>query len=1126
MRAAISRSGVDDACRSYARLLKECGRLGDLAQGKRLHAQIRESGLLLDDREESGARFLGNCLVQMYGKCGRTDEAQRAFDSIAHKNIFSWTSILVAYFHAGLHAQALERFHQMIKAGVEPDRLVFLAALNVCGILKRLEDGAGIHRQIQDKPLDSDLEIGNALVSMYGKCGRLDLAKELFDCLERRNVISWTILVSVFAENGRRRETWGLLRSMAVEGIKPDKVLLLTLLNVCSSRGVLDEDSWMAHDYIVGGGLDREAVVATALLSMFARCGRVDKAREIFEKVADHSAQVIECWNAMITAYAHRGCSKEALFLLDSLQLQGVKPNCITFISSLGACSSLQDGRALHLLIHESGFDQEVSVANALVTMYGKCGSLLDSAKLFSEMAEKDLASWNSAIAAHSYHGRSDECIKLLDQMRGEGFLYEKVTFLTALNSCTDPASLQDGVLMHEKIVQCGYEADTVVASAVINMYGRCGGLDRAREIFTRVKTFDVILWTGMLTVYCQLGRTKQVMEHFRSMLHEGLKPTGVTLVNLITCVADSGLEHFRDGVWISSLAWESGLESETMVANSLIEMFSEFRSLSQARAIFDRNPEKSVALHTTMLAAYVKGERGKEAGVLREHAQAAMELFQTMQAQGQRPGLPTFVMAVDAAGILAALSSGITLHSSIVECGFLSDAHVATALIDMYGKCGDLSSAEKIFQFFLESSRADMVLWTSMMGAYVQLDRCERALTLFARMLLEGLEPSSVTLVTAMSACGGLADPSSSKRVHERARELGLESETCVANGLVDMYGKAGDVDTARYIFDRALRRNVTTWNAMAGAYRQCGVTRGVLWLVRTMQRDGYRPDSVTFVSLLSVCGHSGLLEEARYNFVAMRREFGIDPSPKHYSCVIDLLARAGELQQAEDFIARISVSSPASSPMWMALLGACRSLGNSSSRARRAARNAMDVEKMEPRSQHDPSAAHVALANICAASGNWDEALSIRKAMAEKGLRKEPGRSLIAVKNRLHEFVAGDRDHPRREEIYAELRRLERAMVDRGYVVDTGMVTHNVGEADKRDLLGCHSEKLAVAFGVLSTPPGSSLRIIKNLRACGDCHTAIKLISAIEGREIVVRDSNRFHHFRNGSCSCGDYW
>ncbi|XP_024542800.1 pentatricopeptide repeat-containing protein At2g34400-like [Selaginella moellendorffii] len=235
MRAAISRSGVDDACRSYARLLKECGRLGDLAQGKRLHAQIRESGLLLDDREESGARFLGNCLVQMYGKCGRTDEAQRAFDSIAHKNIFSWTSILVAYFHAGLHAQALERFHQMIKAGVEPDRLVFLAALNVCGILKRLEDGAGIHRQIQDKLLDSDLEIGNALVSMYGKCGRLDLAKELFDCLE----------------NGRRRETWGLLRSMAVEGIKPDKLLLLTLLNVCSSRGVLDEDSWMAHDYIV-----------------------------------------------------------------------------------------------------------------------------------------------------------------------------------------------------------------------------------------------------------------------------------------------------------------------------------------------------------------------------------------------------------------------------------------------------------------------------------------------------------------------------------------------------------------------------------------------------------------------------------------------------------------------------------------------------------------------------------------------------------------------------------------------------------------------------------------------------------------------------------------------------------
>eukprot|EP00249_Psilotum_nudum_P023602 c28935_g13_i2 orf=32-1021(-) len=329
-------------------------------------------------------------------------------------------------------------------------------------------------------------------------------------------------------------------------------------------------------------------------------------------------------------------------------------------------------------------------------------------------------------------------------------------------------------------------------------------------------------------------------------------------------------------------------------------------------------------------------------------------------------------------------------------------------------------------------------------------------------------------------------------------------------------MYGKCGSLDDARSAFDKIPERSIASWNAMIATYAQHGYGNDALRLFRLMQLEGVMPNKITFVSILSACSHSGLVDEGYRYFASMITDFGVVPTTDHCVCMIDLLGRAGRLDEAEEFVNRMSFQPRAVG--WMTLLGACKIHGDVEL-GKRAAEQVLDVEPQN-------AAVYVALSNVYAAVGMWDDVEDVRKLMVERDAKKEPGCSSIEVGSHVHEFSARERLHPQIEEILTELKRLNAQIKEEGYVPDTKLVLHDVAE-DQREYLICqHSEKLAIAFGLISTPPGTLLRITKNLRVCPDCHSATKFISKITAREIVVRDSIRFHHFQDGECSCGDYW
>ncbi|MED6205250.1 Pentatricopeptide repeat-containing protein [Stylosanthes scabra] len=353
-------------------------------------------------------------------------------------------------------------------------------------------------------------------------------------------------------------------------------------------------------------------------------------------------------------------------------------------------------------------------------------------------------------------------------------------------------------------------------------------------------------------------------------------------------------------------------------------------------------------------------------------------------------------------------------------------------------------------------------------------------------------------------------------KQFHACAIKMRLNNALCVSSALVTMYAKRGNIESAHEVFKRQKERDLVSWNSMISGYAQHGQANKALEVFEKMQKQNMEMDVVTFVGVISACTHAGLVDKGEKYFNLMINDHHISPTVEHYSCMIDLYSRAGRLEKAIETINGMPFSPGAT--IWRTLLAAAR-VHRNIELGKLAAEKLISLQP-----QH--SAAYVLLSNMYAEAGNWQERANVRRLMDRRKVKKEPGYSWIEVKNKTYSFLAGDTSHPMSDNIYSKLSELIIRLRDAGYQPDTNYVFHDVEDEQKEAVLSHHSERLAIAFGLISTNPGIPLQIVKNLRVCVDCHNFIKLVSLIEQRYIVVRDSNRFHHFKDGVCTCGDYW
>ncbi|KAI3841711.1 hypothetical protein MKX03_006855 [Papaver bracteatum] len=580
----------------------------------------------------------------------------------------------------------------------------------------------------------------------------------------------------------------------------------------------------------------------------------------------------------------------------------------------------------------------------------------------------------------------------------------------------------------------------------------------------------------------------------------------------------------------LHALLLVSGEAKNIYFSTKLVNLYSYLGDISYSSITFEQIRTKNVFAWNSMISGFVHN------GCSREAINCYYRLLVT-SASRVRPDFYTFPVVLKACGDLVdgkkvhcwvlklGLASAVSQcgddHKSRAVHGFVmrrswmcKDSFIENAVMDMYAKLGYIDLACKVFE---RMAFKDVISWNTLITGYAQNGLASEAVEVFREMeWCKGIVPDQGTLVSILPAFSHLGSLQDGMRVHGYSIKIGLCMDIFVGTCLMDLYVKCGRLDDAMLLFKQVPRRSSVPWNAIISGHGIHGDGEVALKIFGEMQDDGVKPDHVTFVSVLSACSHAGLVEQGQSCFQLMQQKYGIEPSLKHYGCMVDLLGRAGHVDIAYDFIKNMPIRPDAS--VWGALLGACK-IHHNEELGKVASEQLFEVDP-------ENVGYYVLVSNMYASSGKWDGADKVRSLARDRGLRKTPGWSSIEVNKKVDVFYSGNQSHPQCEEIYKELGGLLSKMKSLGYVPDYSFVLQDVEDDEKEHILTSHSERLAIAYGIINTPPKTPIRIFKNLRVCGDCHNATKLISKITERDIIVRDSNRFHHFRNGKCSCGDYW
>ena len=595
--------------------------------------------------------------------------------------------------------------------------------------------------------------------------------------------------------------------------------------------------------------------------------------------------------------------------------------------------------------------------------------------------------------------------------------------------------------------------------------------------------------------------RYREALELFEILEFEGgFELESSTYDALISaCI---GLNSIRGVKRVSSFMSSNGFELDLYMRNRVLLMHVKCGMMTDARTLFVEMPEKNLVTWNTIIGGLVDSGNYDE----------AFQLFFITWEESSDGGSRIFSTMIRASAGQGLIFAGRQFHTCALKMGVADDIFVTCALIDMYSKCGSIEDAQCVFD---EMPEKTTVGWNSIIAGYALHGYSEKALRMFYEMRDSGVEMDHFTFSMVIRICTRLASLEHAKQAHASLVRHGFGLDIVANTALVDFYSKWGRMEDARHVFDKMPQKNVISWNALIAGYGNHGHGEEAIEMFEQMLREKMRPNHITFLAILSACSYSGLSERGWEYFKSMSRDHKIKPRAMHYACMIELLGQEGLLDEAFALI-RSAPFKPTAN-MWAALLTACRvhenlELGKFA---------AQKLYGMEPEKLNN----YIVLLNIYNSSGNLKEAAAVVQTLRRKGLRMLPACSWIEVKKQPYFFHSGDKSHAQTKEIYQKVDNLMLEISKHGYVPERKYLLPDVDDQEKRVLL-YHSEKLAIAFGLINTSGWTPLQIVQSHRICGDCHSAIKLIAMVTGREIVVRDASRFHHFRDGSCSCGDYW
>ncbi|XWS36880.1 hypothetical protein CRYUN_Cryun20dG0123100 [Craigia yunnanensis] len=755
----------------------------------------------------------------------------------------------------------------------------------------------------------------------------------------------------------------------------------------------------------------RDVVSWNAMVFGYASNGMMGIAKRYFDDMPEKD---VVSWNSLVSGYLKNGECLKSIEVFVEMGRVGVGFDRTSFAVVLKSCAVLEEfgvGVQVHGVTVKIAFDEDVVTGSALVDMYGKCRRLDDSIRFFYQMPEKNWVSWSAVIAGCVQNDKFIKGVELFREMQREGIGVSQSAYASVFRSCARLSAFRLGWQLHGHALKTNFASDLIVGTAILDMYAKCGSMVESQKIFNLFPIRNLQSFNAIIIGHARSDQGFQALHLFQLLLKSDLVFDEISLSGAFSACA--AMKGYLEGVQLHALAVKSTFESNICVANAILDMYGKSGALAEACRIFYEMERRDAISWNAIIAAHEQNGNEEE----------TLSHFVSMLQSRLEPDEFTYGSVLKACAGQQALNYGMEIHNRIIKSGMGLHSFVGSALVDMYCKCAMMEEAEKIHE---RIEQQIMVCWNAIISGFSLQKESEEAQTFFSQMLEMGLKPDQFTYATVLDTCANLATVGLGKQIHAQIIKLELQSDVYICSTLVDMYSKCGNMYDSKLIFEKATNRDFVTWNAMICGCAQHGLGEEALKIFEDMIIENVIPNHATFVSVLRACAHIGLVEKGLHYFALMSSDYDLAPQLEHYSCMVDIMGRAGQVSEALKLINDMPFEPD--DVIWRTLLSICKIRGN----VEVGEKVANSLLQLDPQD----SSAYILLSNIYADARMWDKVSDMRKIMRYTKLKKEPGCSWIEIKDEVHAFLASDKAHPRCKEIYEKLFTLVDEM--RCYVAD----------------------------------------------------------------------------------------
>ncbi|TVU15253.1 hypothetical protein EJB05_38763, partial [Eragrostis curvula] len=731
-------------------VLSACSRLGVLDYGRQVHCDVLKSGF-------SSSAFCQAALVDTYAKCGEVSDARKVFDGIACPDTICWTSMIAGYHRVGRHHQALALFSRMEKMGSVPDQVTCVTIIS-------------------------------ALASM----GRLEDARTMLKRIHMPSTVAWNAVISSYAQSGLESEVFSLYKDMRNQGLWPTRSTFASVISATASTTAFDEGR-QVHAAAIRHGLDANVFVGSSLINLYVKHGCIASAKKVFHFSSEKN---VVMWNAMLNGFVQNDLEEETIQMFRYMRRIDLEVDDFTFVGVLGACINLDSlclGRQVHCITIKNHMDANLFVANATLDMYSKLGAIDIAKELFSLIPNKDSISWNALIVGLAHNEEEEEAVCMLKRMMLHGITPDEVSFATAINACSNIQATETGKQVHCASIKYNICSNHAVGSSLIDLYSKHGDLESSRKILAQVDPSSIVPRNALITGLVQNKREDEAIELFHQVLKDGFKPSSFTFASILSSC--NGLASSVIGKQVHCYTLKSGLLNvDSSLGIALIGIYLKCKMLEDANKLLMEMPDqKNLVEWTAIISGYAQNG----------YSDHSLLSFWRMRTYDVHSDEATFASVLKACSEMAALTDGQQIHGLIIKSGFGSYEIASSALIDMYSKCGDVTSSFEIFNEL--KSKKDIMLWNSMIVGFAKNGYASEALSLFQKMQESQLKPDEVTFLGVLIACSHAGLISEGRNFfYSMSKVYGLIPRVDHYACFIDLLGRGGHLEEAQEVIDK----------------------------------------------------------------------------------------------------------------------------------------------------------------------------------------------------------------------------------------------------------------------------------------------------------------------------------